>query len=92
MSARAVTEVLQDDLYTLLVGALRYALGRQSYIVGSTADLVRRYAKDLAVQQRTTLIGALRDHIESGWHDRPDPRDIAETWETLLRELEAGGV
>ena len=84
------TQVVQEDLYTLLVGQLRYSLGRRSYIVGVTADLVRKYARDLTANQRDTLLADLRRHVEDNRRGlMEEPRDIAEVWSGLLDEMEA---
>lgn len=81
------TRVEQGELYELLVGALRYALGRQSYIVGSTARIVRKYARDLEPMQRDTILSDLRRYLEEDW--RTDPRDVRDVWQQLLNDFEA---
>lgn len=40
-----------NDLWTFLLCTVRYSLGRQSYITGMTADLVRQYRKHLTAEQ-----------------------------------------
>jgi hypothetical protein len=88
--------VPQGDLYTLLVGAVRYALGRRSYIVGSTDRLVRQYARELGPAQRDTLLADLRRHVtESPAYDEgplAEPADIRAVWSNLLDDFEAGRV
>lgn len=83
-------EVSRRTLFTLLVGAQRYALGRRSYTVGLTADLVRIHAESLTGAEREVLIRDLRQHVdESSALDVSEPQDIRQTWRKLLRDLEA---
>lgn len=84
---RRTARVEQGELYEMLVGALRYALGRQSHIVGSTARLVRKYARDLEPMQRDTILSDLRRYLEEDW--RNEPRDVREVWQQLLDDFEA---
>lgn len=81
----------QEELYTLLVGQLRYSLGRQSYIVGTTCDLVRKFVPELSPTQRNTLIADIRLHLtdlERGICNE-QPADITDRWQQLLTILEA---
>ena len=73
-------KVDRADLGRMLIGALRYAMGRRSYVTGETADLVRRYWWDVSEADRRTMrrdlgvelafvgtgtLGAKMDH--DGW-------------------------
>lgn len=53
--------VPHEDLYSLLVGQVRYSLGRQSYVVGVACDQVRRYWRHLREGEREVI---RRDVVE----------------------------
>jgi hypothetical protein len=62
--AALMAQVGSADLYTLLVGSVRYALGRSSYITATTADIVRRHWRDLDAGQREVVLRDLREAID----------------------------
>lgn len=62
-------EVTQDDLYTLLVSAARYAWPRRTYIVQLTADLIQKYSKNLTNDQRKVLLRDLKEEM-ARWQDK----------------------
>lgn len=45
-----------NDAYLFLVSAVRYALGRRTYIVGWTCEQVRKIAPKLTADQQSVLI------------------------------------
>lgn len=49
-------EIDQVEAYLLLVSAVRYALGRQTYIVRSTCESVRKLAKHLDICQLEVIL------------------------------------
>jgi hypothetical protein len=59
--SRLVKKTLDDpqvghaDLYSMLVGQVRYSLGRSSYVVGSACDQVRRYWRHLREGERAVV-------------------------------------
>jgi hypothetical protein len=48
-------QVAHGDLYSLLVGQVRYSLGRRSYVVGDACSQVRRYWRHLREGERTVI-------------------------------------
>lgn len=52
-----------DTMWTLLICTMRYAMGRSSYIVGSTIDLIRRHAASLTQAQRDQMISEVREEL-----------------------------
>jgi hypothetical protein len=53
--------VTRDDLFSMLVGQVRYSLGRQSYVVGVACEQVRRYWRHLREGERQVI---QRDVVE----------------------------
>lgn len=68
------------DFQTICICAVRYALGRRTYVTGIVADFVSNYIKSF---DRNTLSVILRDIDEA--HDLGDTCD-AESW-LKLRNL-----
>lgn len=54
-------DITHDDLFLLLVGQVRYSLGRSSYIVGVACEQVRRYWRHLDAGEREIV---QRDVVE----------------------------
>jgi hypothetical protein len=48
-------QVAHADLYSMLVGQVRYSLGRSSYIVGDACSQVRRYWRHLREGERAVV-------------------------------------
>ncbi len=48
-------QVAHADLYSMLVGQVRYSLGRRSYVVGDACSQVRRYWRHLREGERTVI-------------------------------------
>ena len=59
--APADPTVPHEDLYSMLVGQVRYSLGRQSYVVGVACDQVRRHWRHLREGERQVI---QRDVVE----------------------------
>ncbi len=55
--------ISKDRLYMLTVSALRYALGRASYIVGDTIQFISDYWKYLDAGMREVILRDLGDEI-----------------------------
>lgn len=71
----------QVDLSMLLVSAQRYALGRRTYIVSWTCDVIKNNLKILTETDRKVMIRDIESAINYG--DSCDERD----WKELLKAL-----
>ena len=62
--------ISQYELFGLLVWSLRYAVGRQTYVVQEVCDLLRKYHEVLTDDQRaqiaSDILGALKDAGTAG--------------------------
>lgn len=56
--------VTRDDLFSLLVGQVRYSLGRSSYIVGTACDQVRRYWRHLDAGEREVIERSVTSELD----------------------------
>lgn len=89
MTKYANAMVTTDHLSTMLICTVRYAMGRATYVVRDTCDMVRSYrsriSKDqLAIIERD-VARRLREHEDAGTtlgHDM-DHRE----WQRLVEEL-----
>ena len=80
-----------DDLGMILCSAVRYALGRRSYIVGATRDAVRTYWQSIPPDLRPVILSDIREALEQA-RRRGDTlgMDIDEAqWVRLLGDLTA---
>ncbi len=59
---RAVISI--EDLDTMLFSSIRYAMGRMTYVVSDTAEIVRAYWKYLSKPRREQIITELRNELE----------------------------
>jgi len=71
-----------DDIYLFLLSAVRYALGRRTYIVGWACKQVRTIAPGLSADQRKIIAESIRRCEDYG--DVYDKRE----WLGLLEWLE----
>jgi len=86
--SKTKTIPLDQDFEEILISALRYALGRNSYIVKMTAEYISKFIPDLSSQPLLVMQRDLRNELY-----QPDSRwafsmvDI-QTWLELLRKTE----
>jgi hypothetical protein len=78
----------------IILYALRYALGRQSYAVHDVARAVRGAMYTATPQWRMKAIGELEVHLQlsirpamDGQRRPPEPSDITDEWLDLLEDL-----
>lgn len=71
------------DYETILISAVRYALGRRTYVVGITTDYVARQLPKLS----DSCIKIITDDIKNPLGGYGDPWDERE-WMCLLEQLE----
>ena len=86
-------DVRIEDLYSMLVSSVRYAMGRKTYVVGETCDIVRRYRKHLREDQAMIIVRDIQRELDmvermdfTLGHDQ-DHRQ----WKRLVVDLLGGG-
>lgn len=75
--------------YLLHLAALRYALGRQSYIVHVIRDHVMEHVGEMSTWEAETLARDIREARDRG--QLGNPRIDAPLWLELLQRLEDAG-
>ncbi len=77
-----------DDVWILLLSAVRYALGRATYIVGETCGLVARYAPRLTPAQHRQLIAEVEQalHFQERRGDTLGMEMDHRRWQQLVTE------
>lgn len=76
----------KDDLSAMLVGAVRYALGRRTYIVDWTCEFITNNLHLLTEKDKQVMIRDIKGQEKYGYGDECDKYD----WLELLRILEEG--
>ena len=71
------------DYETILISAIRYALGRRTYVVGITTDYVARQLPKLSDKCIKVMIEDIKNPL-GGYGDPCDERE----WMCLLEQLE----
>lgn len=91
----------QADLDTLVISAVRYALGRMTYIVGDVARIAA--TANITPQARDVIIRDLAEAIERDNHARSEGKDALygglplgmncdrKEWELLYADLRSRG-
>jgi hypothetical protein len=74
-----------SDLFCLLVSSLRYALGRSSYVVPQTAEIVLRWAPKLSSGQLDVLIRSVE--MDIGDYREVTVIPYEDVWDKLLTDL-----
>ena len=72
-----------SDYEHMLISALRYALGRRTYIVGMTAEYIENELPKLSDQCRAIMIEDIEQQEQFGYGDECDRED----WMLLLEKL-----
>lgn len=70
-----------EDISMMLVSAERYALGRKTYIVGWTCDIIKKNIHLLSEKDKEVMIRDLENSISYG--DECDKQE----WILLLKKL-----
>lgn len=73
-----------EDLSAMLVGAVRYALGRRTYIVNWTCEFITKNVHLLIEGNKQVIIRDIKQQEEYGYGDKCDKED----WLKLLKFLE----
>lgn len=72
-----------NDISMILVSSVRYALGRKTYIVGWTKEIVKKNLHLLTEKDREVMIRDITEHEIWGYGDDCDTKD----WMDLLEIL-----
>jgi hypothetical protein len=74
------------NLNTLMMCALRYAIGRKTYITEDVSDIIIANRQELTVSSREVMIRDIHHAIETNNYGHQMDK---EAWERLLDVLEA---
>jgi len=77
-------QVDEQDLRTMLISSFRYALGRMSYIVSDTVDIIIEHQEVLKYHDKLLMVGEIRTAVEQG---RAGMDMDKECWLSLVEEL-----
>ena len=72
-----------NEIFTLLLCSMRYALPRQTYITGEIAQLIKQHSSWLTPAQLNLIVQELAKDLESNRISGLDRK----LWELLLEEL-----
>ena len=75
----------KDDISAMLVSAVRYVLGRRTYIVNWTCEFLRNNAHLLLEKDKKVIIRDIEQQKEYGYGDKCDEED----WLLLLDYLKS---
>ena len=75
---------MMTDHEQIMICALRYALGRRTYIVGDTVRYIRKYIDGMTQHCKNVMIKDIKNQKLFGYGDEWDKDD----WMSLLEELE----
>lgn len=74
---------MMTDHEQMMISALRYALGRRSYVVGNTKDYISRHIQEMSQHCKNVMIDDIKNQKLFGYGDECDKAD----WMSLLGEL-----
>jgi hypothetical protein len=83
---RTKVKIDHADLWPMLLSAVRYALGRRSYVVGEAYDWCLSYERHLTQWQRAQIAREIREYFRLFPCNEDD---IRATWERTAAMLEA---
>lgn len=78
-------DIREDDLFLMLSAAMRYSVGRRSYIVGSCAEWVRTFGPKLSKISQGKIIYSLEQEMkEKIKHMEPMDKRL---WDMALKDM-----
>lgn len=78
----------QSDTYTLVLGLVRYSLGRMTYIVGEACRITRETAPYLSVSELGVIIRDIEEQDRFGYGMDMDRREWMALLEWLKRHVQ----
>lgn len=76
------------DLKDMIISALRYALGRRTYITGLTADFIMRYPELIDERVKGVMLSDLEEYFRKREFCDIDDECDYNTWKGLYNWLE----
>lgn len=76
----------KSDISAMMISAVRYALGRRTYIVNWTCEFIAKNQHLLLEKDKKVIIRDIKEQEEYGYGDKCDEED----WLRLLEILEKG--
>lgn len=73
-----------DNLDIVILCALRYAMTRRSYVVGTMQDFIKKHWSKFDKYTKNNIILDIGAHLAE---NTDDPADISQMWNQLYNEL-----
>lgn len=64
----SLPEVKPKDMWILLLSTVRYSLGRKTYMVSYTHDLIKKYKNYMDKEQKKQVYNEIRDELNEHHH------------------------
>lgn len=77
----------KDDISAMLVGSVRYALGRRTYIVDWTCEFIEKNLHLVTESNKKVMIRDIEQQEKYGYGDECDKRDWLKLLEILRKEV-----
>ena len=76
------------DLKDMIISALRYALGRRTYITSETAEFIKRYPELIDERVKSVMLRDLEEYFQKRESFKFDDECDFNTWKNLYSWLE----
>lgn len=76
------------DLQDMIISALRYALGRRTYITSETAEFIKRYPELIDKRVKGVMLKDLEDYFQKRESFKFDDECDFNTWKSLYNWVE----
>lgn len=76
------------DLQDMIISALRYALGRRTYITSETAEFIKRYPELIDERVKSVMLRDLEEYFQKRESFKFDDECDFNTWKSLYNWLE----
>lgn len=76
------------DLQDMIISALRYALGRRTYITNETAEFIKRYPELIDERVKSVMLRDLEEYFQKRESFKFDDECDFNTWKSLYNWLE----
>lgn len=76
------------DLKDMIISALRYSLGRRTYITSETAEFIKRYPELIDERVKSVMLKDLEEYFQKRESFKFDDECDFNTWKSLYNWLE----
>lgn len=81
-------EIDLQDLYEMLIGHMRWAMGKETFAPYISAEMLKRYSRHLSISQKEDIVKCLKQEFKNRWGGKECESGF-QVWQELIKNLES---